>query len=296
MMSGKRWRPIFLLLLALGIGGAVTPSDYREALRSLVEAERAFSATSVEKGMRDAFLAYLADDGVLFRPLPVNGKQLWEPRPASLATLIWEPSFAAVSLAGDMGYTTGPWELRPAPGQVGEIGHGHFISVWQRAPGAPWRLAVDIGISHAKPRRGLGKVSLVEGQEPKVVPDGGTTRADDDDPRRLDETFAREGANGLGVGLARVGASDVRINLEGKAPFVGLVRARAALDTIRGVPTFAPMGSGVADSRDLAYTYGVLERRQGDTVDSTVYVNIWRRRHGKAGWELALAVFNPVTR
>ena len=52
----------------------------------MVEAEKKFYQTGQEKGTRAAFLAFLADDGIVFRPGPVNGKESWGsvPKPASI--------------------------------------------------------------------------------------------------------------------------------------------------------------------------------------------------------------------
>jgi hypothetical protein len=49
---------------------------------------------------------------VVFRPMAVNGKQWYQQRPPSPGRLSWEPIYADISAAGDMGYTTGPWEFR----------------------------------------------------------------------------------------------------------------------------------------------------------------------------------------
>src|SRR6185503_11542885 len=82
------------------------------ALSSLVESERAFARTSLEKGIRDSFLAYFADDGIVFRPQPVAFKQFAAEHPLPAAAvqpaLDWTPIWADVSSAGDLGYTTGP--------------------------------------------------------------------------------------------------------------------------------------------------------------------------------------------
>jgi len=37
----------------------------------MVETERAFSLASEEKGIRESFAEFIADDGILFRPTPV---------------------------------------------------------------------------------------------------------------------------------------------------------------------------------------------------------------------------------
>ncbi|MGH9557119.1 MAG: hypothetical protein ACRD2Y_14980, partial [Terriglobales bacterium] len=57
-----------VLGLALPLTGA--PAELRGDLKSLVETEREFSKTSEKKGVREAFLTYLADNAILFRPNP----------------------------------------------------------------------------------------------------------------------------------------------------------------------------------------------------------------------------------
>jgi ketosteroid isomerase-like protein len=159
-MTRSLWSSVVLAIALLcpvvGEGAASA------ALDSLVAAERAFATRSVEHGVRDAFLAYLAEDGVIFSPLATNGRQAWESRAPVAATLVWEPVFAEVSAAGDLGYTTGPWELRPNDSQR-PTGYGHYVSVWQKQADGALRVAVDIGIAHAQPMRGLGNVDFTPG-------------------------------------------------------------------------------------------------------------------------------------
>src|SRR6266542_3881046 len=81
-------------------------------LTALIDAERAFARTAGEKGMRDVFLEYLADESLLFTPGPSPGKMYYRNRPALPTRLSWAPEFADVSAAGDRGYTSGPWEIR----------------------------------------------------------------------------------------------------------------------------------------------------------------------------------------
>lgn len=45
------------------------------ALQSMVDTERAFAKMSEEQGVRPAFMSFIADDGILFRPTAVKGKQ-----------------------------------------------------------------------------------------------------------------------------------------------------------------------------------------------------------------------------
>src|SRR5438445_1051794 len=95
--------------LALASIAFAQKGDIRQANRlAIVEAECAFARAAATKGTRDAFLEFLTDDGIIFQPGPVNGKQFWQARAPRKGLLSWEPIFADVSLAGDMGYTTGP--------------------------------------------------------------------------------------------------------------------------------------------------------------------------------------------
>src|SRR5947208_1274253 len=79
-------------------------------------AARAFAATSVEQGMKPAFLTYLGHDGLVFRRGIVNGRKVWEARKNATGTLNWAPEFAEVAGNADLGWTTGPWEYKPPAG------------------------------------------------------------------------------------------------------------------------------------------------------------------------------------
>jgi hypothetical protein len=80
-----------------------------EALASLVAAERGFAAAAAEVGVGESFLRNIADDGVLFRPDPVNGRAWLEAHPSPGRGLSWYPRHARVAASGDLGFTNGPW-------------------------------------------------------------------------------------------------------------------------------------------------------------------------------------------
>src|SRR5437867_6656816 len=82
----------------------------KNPLQSMVAAEQEFAKLAGTHGTRAAFLANVADDAVLFDPLPVNGRERYQARPESKALLAWEPAWAEVAGSGDFGVTSGPWE------------------------------------------------------------------------------------------------------------------------------------------------------------------------------------------
>lgn len=272
------------------------------ALDSLVAAERAFAARSVARGMKDAFLAYLAEGSVMFQPGPVDGRKLWEARPASAATLSWEPSFAGVSSAGDLGYTTGPWEFHPPADSLGTPAppeaylYGQFNSVWKHEKKTGWRLIADIGVTHPRPARGgVGSGEFTAGPILKVrtMKSG---RADiPGEDQRLSKAMRAGGPRGA---LSELGAQDLRVNSEGRFPAVGIEAAMARFDSLGGFYEYRTEGSVIARSGDLGYSYGVAERflsATGAPADTSVFLHVWRQEGGRF-WRLVLAVINPLTR
>src|SRR3712207_8977944 len=57
---------------------------------------------------------------------------LFRSRGAVPGLLTWQPAYADMSRAGDLGYTFGPWEFRPKSLEEKPTGHGHFVTVWRR--------------------------------------------------------------------------------------------------------------------------------------------------------------------
>ena len=81
-----------LPFLTAGSGPGAGQADRGTALEALIEAERSFSRTSGEKGIREAFLTWLAPSAVVFRPGPVAGRPVYEKMdPGNPAVLTWEP-------------------------------------------------------------------------------------------------------------------------------------------------------------------------------------------------------------
>jgi ketosteroid isomerase-like protein len=295
--AAARW--ILPLSMAVGFGSLILPAPRLRseslALQSMVAAERAFSAQSVRSGMKPAFLAWLAEDGVIFRPLPVNGRRSWQERPNPDATLAWTPTWAEVSHAGDLGVDSGPWIYRGKDPNQAPL-YGHFISVWKRAPRGPWRVALDLGIVHGPPDAdSVGTGRLAEGPSHEKIPSGSAL-----DLRKLDVAFSEATIkDGVGSAFADRAAPDVRLNREGSLPFVGLESARAQMDSLPGTLTFLTQGSRLSISRDLGYSYGIAQhfptgdRKDPALADSSVYLHVWRQNPDRT-WHLALVVMNPL--
>ncbi|HEY6866183.1 MAG TPA: nuclear transport factor 2 family protein [Candidatus Eisenbacteria bacterium] len=287
------------MIASLTLGAGLSPAAPAraagsEALDSLLAAERAFSALSVQKGIKPAFIAYLAPDAIVFRPTATNGPKAIEGQLPSTNILTWEPSYAEISAAGDLGVTSGPWELLRADPTRPPIGYGHFISVWRKERGQ-WRVAVDIGTEHDKPERGVGSGDFTPGPKPVHGPKSSSV-----DLGVLDDTFTKAMmTRGIGAAYAAMGAADLRFHRDNIMPLVGLADVRALLEKTPGYYGYRTEGQRIASSHDLGCTWGqAAQHPPGGTVspaDSCVYLHVWRRGDDRQ-WKLALEVLNPLVR
>ena len=288
-----------LLCLSLLSQAASTQknADREAVLRSLVEAERAFASLSEARGIKESFVANLADDGILFRPGPVAGKKWMEEHPAPAGVLSWRPDFADVARSGELGYTAGPWEFREKSLEDKPVAHGQFVTIWKKQPDGAWKVAVDLGISHPPPRTAATEVAHPADGGGGGKPDAKTDAAAERSALiRMENEFSKQVAAGQTAdALLSRAAADVRVYRADAFPAVGREAARALLAKKPGVLTWRPADGGVSRSGELGYTYGAYEFRAGggQAAESGNYLRVWKRRAG-GRWEIVLDISYPV--
>jgi ketosteroid isomerase-like protein len=282
------------VLFTLAMGGLAVPRAEGGSAEapSIVDAERAFARASVEKGMRDAFLEFLDDSAVVFRPQPVNGKVFYRDRPARPGALVWQPAHAELAAAGDMGYTTGPWEFREGGPEGKAIAWGTYISVWHDTPDSGWKVLADIGVGIPAPVD-----SVVEREVDVVRSSAGIIGCADPATAVLDEeTMLGEAAaqDGFAKALLDAATDDVRVYRDGAPPWLGREAVVLELAARGGSWRCAPTGGGGSSSGDFGYSYGTAAPVPADpNADGPgSYLHIWRL-DGERGWSLALEVIIP---
>lgn len=287
--------PVLLLALAT----IVSAQTLRRSLpiQAMVEAERDFAATSKDRGTNASFLAYIADDGILFRPKAVKGKE-WltaNPPPASdnRPWLHWEPSFAFMSWAADMGYTYGPWEYRRDIKDAEPVAFGHFLTVWKKQKDKTWKFAVDLGISH--PRMTPPPPPLRSSYNPTFKQSAKRVNVTAESNGLLikDQTVSSQSSQvGARQALENNAMIDVIVFREGKLPITG--GKHAAVEAIggTGVWTWTPEFAEVSASGDLGYSYGNYEIRGGTVKEIGNYLRIWKKHSG--AWRIAVDLANPI--
>ena len=281
-------------------GGLTQKDSMTKELRDMVETERAFSRASTERGMKDAFIEYAAADGLLFRRTVVNAKELWrQTNPAPTGLLTWWPSFADISRAGDLGYTTGPWEFRAKSTDKEAEGHGHFVTLWRRQPDGTFRFALDIGIGHAAPSSPSNVLQYPPpgraGEAAKEV----NAEAARGELTSAESAFTKAAAEkGLAEAFVASADGEVRIYRQNTFPAVGREHIRETAEAKSGATSWKLTDAGVSRSGDLGYSYGTYEykAKAADDVKPSEqghYVRFWKRAPGQR-WRIVLDITNPV--
>src|SRR5437762_9020067 len=138
----------FAVAAIAGAAFIAPQSEIPPALQAMVDTERAFAQACTQKGIRDSFLEYFADDSIAFNPAPISATQRLRDRPSRAFTdfeLRWEPRTGDVAGSGELGWLTGPSTLtdhtvpdsRPQP--------GNYVSIWRRQTNGQWRVFIDQG-------------------------------------------------------------------------------------------------------------------------------------------------------
>ncbi len=263
------------------------------AQEELFDTERAFVRLAAERGFRDSFHAYFADDGIAFNPHPFRVRAALANQPSTPAPMgaEWAPVYGDVSATGDLGWNTGPLVFAGRNGQPGR--HGMFFSVWKRQPDGSFKVVLDIGSDtpaavvpldeppHTSWRPGQGAKSDVDAAAAREALLG-SERA----------LHADAAASGLGHAYASRLAEDARVHRPGAMPVVGRVAladwVAAQGAKYRGEPLFAD----VARSGELGYAWGSYENA-GAPADAGYYARVWKK--DSAGeWRIVMDTVSPL--
>jgi len=115
--------------------------------KEIVETERNFAKMAKEEGMNMAFLAFVANDGVLMRNNSlIIGKDSIRTHMVNFTStgLAWTPDFVDVSNSGDLGYTYGHYTFTYQDSIGNDIvNKGVFHTVWKRQMDGTWKFVWD---------------------------------------------------------------------------------------------------------------------------------------------------------
>jgi ketosteroid isomerase-like protein len=261
--------PVAAMLAATALFPARADVKLDPRLTALADAERSFARTAGERGIKDSFLAWFAEDSIDFEPDPgpaIARIQAW-PAPKHRVQLSWEPVFLDLSRDGDMGYTTGPTLVHDLDDDPRPDRHGYYFSVWRKQKNGEWKVALDAGIGvpgiETPPRKLQAAIAL--GYAKGKAKEASAQR---------DAILALEREPGAD---ARHAAEETRLHRDGVYPILGRSEVLADLARRAGPTHFEPAEAVVSASVDLAYSYGSFTRGQGANGERGYYAHVWKR-------------------
>ncbi len=275
-------RLAFLLALA---AAACAHQPAMDAPASLAAAETAFAAHSMREDMRAAFLANFADDGVFVRSGWIVSNEYLRGRPAPAILLDWRPQYVEVAHSGELGLSTGPTKIVSKTDPAAKPGYGQYVSIWRREGAGPWKVAVDLGISHPEPS--LWKEPLEARTTPPALAAGG------DGIAGAEARFARVAAQlGARASYDAHGARDLRYYRSGYAPAKGLAVALAAGTAGNEKLEWTVERVETARSGELGYARGRYASVAAPQTTLGWFMRVWRQE--RDGWRIVLDVTNPA--
>lgn len=275
---------VTLLFIFLTCSLATVAQRLSGSLQQVIDTEMAFAKAAKEKTIKEAFLKNLSENSIVFaNGEPVNGYEFWKERPTSNGTMFWWPVFADISVAEDMAYTTGPYQM--SKDQHSEpYSFGYYSTVWKKNGHGEWKIAIDLGII------------LEQGEKEKVplrIPKASKGRKAIESSTKEGLSFMEQSytqwLNETGNSfLPEYFSKDCRIHRSGALPYITWKNIESIQEDRQFY--FDPVNAAVSSSGDMGYTYGKvkIEKRDGSTEKAN-YLRIWKRE-SETNWKIVLDV------
>jgi ketosteroid isomerase-like protein len=272
-----------VLIPVVLLAATLTPFD------QVVASERAFAAASLSKGLHEAFLDNLAPDAIAFVPLPAAARPAHENQPKTSAKLTWGPAWVAVSAAGDLALSTGPWKVEHHEETIIKVSTGIFFTVWRRQPDGSFKVAVDAGI--ASPLKFAMPATVQNGfaataAKPLRPSDAANGRIGVTQAERVVDAAAK---GGLGAAVMAQADPSIRAYREGQPAGIGAAAASALLSKDTRKMACSPERVVASASGDLGYVYGKCEGDGADSSSKYGFLRVWRL-HPDGTWKLLVDI------
>ena len=294
---------LFIIIIALflfvpTLAALTQEKDLPPAQAELVNAERAFAKLAVERGVRESFISYFADDGIGFAPHPHKVKEVFSNSPApatrSPIALNWAPVYGDIAQAGDLGWNTGPTVIEDTSPEKKPTRHGMFFSVWKKQTDGSWRVALDLGAdtpAAVAPLNAPYKSSYRASSKRPAV----SVNVEDEIAGLLKverEFLAAAKASSLGQAYKSRLSDDARIHRPGVMPVVGKDALRGWLAQQTMTLSGEPIKADVSRSGDLGYAYGSYELG-GAQPQKGYFARVWKR-DSDGQWRIVMDTINPL--
>lgn len=283
---------VFVFMLFVNGTGQDMITKKEKEKKILLEKDSDIAAASAKEGILQAFYPFLTAQSLLF---PENGYPVYgdaackkimnrTDKNSGQGNLQWEPLFADVSAAGDLGYTHGRFK-RPKIDKDGKetMEYSYYGTIWQKDARGEWKIAVSQGLV----------LLTVPGQPPAVnrmdtVKPGETTKQVVETEHAFSEYSVKHGIPEAfyrfiaddGIALSAAGPPRSK---ESYARAIEAAKGKKETAKPKSLLKWKPFFSHVAVSGDMAYNYGPYEyTANGANGEKKSYygyfITVWKKQ------------------
>jgi ketosteroid isomerase-like protein len=271
-----------MVLFTMTVLSGTAFAALRPAEESLAAAEREFAAAGLRDGVQKSFLAHFADDATVLKPFAVAAPEFYRTHADGPGKLYWAPQYVAVSAAGDLGLSSGPWRAEGERDGKPVAAHGHFFSIWRRNGQGRWQVAFDHGIGHRPGPTTVEATALVALKTAAIAPPAKGAEARRAALAAADDALRAALALDPRNGYAKFAGADTLWLRDGLLPLQAARPPPAASGAATPACGCGPrVRIGIASSADFGFTIGGRDDAPGKGAD----VRVWRFDAGK-GWRL----------
>lgn len=274
----------FLTIVVICFFSAI--ANAQPEFQQMVDADKSLASDAEQVGAKSAYLKYLGDDGVIFKPEATNGKDWWKLQKEELPVILKrEMEVADIAANGLLGYTLGRWEQSPKKQGGPERKIGQYITVWSKKPDGKFYAIIDVMTEYDEAAPAVGK----------AIP---STASRDINKRRWSAAdpsmkFLRMSMDrgGLGNAFEEWAAEDIRLIIEENPPIYGKKNAVKAMNKYLSVAF--PRKVALLESADLAYAWNQCEYANSEEgMEKGTCLNIWKLRNKK--WYITSSAFARI--
>jgi hypothetical protein len=269
-------QPVKVSMLVFLLAGSM--ANAQKGIRGMVKAEQSFASFTASHTIKEGFLQFMDSNGIVFNNgISLNAMEVYQQAKAGKAILSWKPVFAVMSFSGDLGVTSGPFEVRPSSLKDPVSSRGSFSSVWRINKEGFWKNMVDLGVSYQANYTAPRRIQEIILQSPN------RTRATGlENVLELDRQFNNSIREKNLAKLLSFIPSDSWLNMKGETPFSGEKLITNVLLHIPEGIILTPMSGGISIAGDLAYVYGSVVNRER----TENYLRVWINRNNE--WQVIL--------
>jgi hypothetical protein len=279
---------IAYILLAF-VSTTVAQTQTEDKVSQLTSAENYFSALAKKKGIKKAFLSVSSEETIIFKPGPISPEKYFKKKSDSLGHLSWQPVYARIAKSGDWGITSGPSTYQASDSS--KIHYGDYLSVWKKNTKGVWKLAINLGVEHKKPKTTPAMFFKNPNNEIYL-----RQRSENRLQQREDVVFSSDKLMGTvlkadtKVALKEFLADEARLLFPGFEPIIGKKGITAFWEKHGQRIGSEPIKADRSYSGELAYTYGNASIVQKGLNKKYHYVRIWEVQTGYV-WKVIFEVF-----